>query len=391
MKNSCFRWIFFPSGDYLGLRRRLNRLAESGWELKQEGDGSRILARFQRTERTELRYDVETAPFFRDAGQLEQTVERRRQAGWEPVGTINGVDIYASMPCREPQEENDRMKNRRAWLPRGVISLLLIGLAIVISWNWHFFSGSWYLGNVSALLYGGRFPLLAGGAFWAAWVIWRLIDPGEKPPRPALFWLRTGLLAGFLLWVLLLLVSVVLDCLPLVWGCAVLGLTAAGYFLARWSWKQRTGQISRSVLILVLGCGLIATLLLRVGLPDDQRYSVGSAPWRYELSDIVRAEELGRGEAEFLSAEYDRGGSLLVRKSSYQEEWEDFRLECEYYSCLTPGLAALAERDMTEKHPDFQVVRQGRSVVALWTSEEIPAEKVEAILSKKWYKIKFRP
>lgn len=380
MKNSGFRWIFVPTGDYLGLRRRLNRLAKSGWELVWEGDGSRFLARVQATERTELRYDVEIAPFLRDAGQLEQTVERRRQAGWEPVGTINGMDIYASMPCREPQEENNPLKNRKNWLPRGLFSLLLAALAVFLSWNWSFFSKKWYLGNLSALLYGSRFPMLVGGAFWAAWVILRLLRPAGKAPHPVLFWIRSGLLTGFVLWVLLLAVCAVLDCLPVGWACAVLGLTLAGYLLGRWCWKKHTGQLSRGVLILVVGCGLIVTQLLRVGLPDSQRYNVGSAPWRYELSDVVRAEDLGQGETEFLSAEYDWDGSLLVRRSSYQEEWEEFRLECERYSCLTPGLAALVERDVTQRHPDFQVVRQGRTVMALWTSEEIPG--AEEILLK---------
>lgn len=381
LKNSRLKWIFLPSGDYLALRQRLNRLAEQGWELAESGDGSCFFARFQPTERTELRYDTEVAPLLRDENQLRETVERRERLGWSPVGTVNGVDVYVSQPCRYPEPENDPAGNRRRWRARGALSLVTALLAVLLTWQWRWFSVTWYLSNTAALLYLSRFPLLICGAFWAAWVLLRQLAPWKEDSRTGPAWVRAALQAGFYLWAALLLAASVLDRLPLAWACGVLAVALAAALLGRRGWRKWTGFAGQSLLALVVGCTLLVAQLLPMALPDSQRYSAGSASWRGSLTDVVRAEDLGLDELTFVSAEYDRDGSLLVSRSTYQEEWEELRLNCQYTRCLTAGLANQVAEELRTAHPDAVIVVQGRQVAALWSPEELDEAAAQAALA----------
>lgn len=381
MKNSRLKWIFLPSGDYLALRQRLNRLAEQGWELAETGDGNCFFARFRPTERTELHYDTDVAPLLRDENQLRETVERRERLGWSPVGTVNGVDVYVSQPCRCPEPENDPAENRRRWRARGVLSLAAVALAALLSWQWSWFSSTWYLGNAAALLFLSRFPLLIGGGLWAAWVLLRQIVPWKGKLRTGPAWVRSALQAGFYLWVVLLLVALVLDQLPLAWACGVLAVALLVLLLGRRGWRKWTGFTGQSLLALVVGCVLLISQLLPLALPDSQRYSAGSASWRGSLTDVVRAENLGLDDLTFVSAEYDKDGSLLVSRSTYREEWEELRLNCQYDRCLTAGLASQAAEEIRAAHSDAVIVVQGRQVAALWFSEELDEAAVQAALA----------
>ncbi len=380
LKNSRLKWIFLPTGDYLALRRRLNRLAEQGWELAEKGDGNCFFARFRPTERTELRYDTEVAPLLRDENQLRETVERRERLGWSPVGTVNGVDVYVSQPCRCPEPEDEPTENRRRWRARGVLSLVTVVLAALLTWQWCLFADPWYLGNAAALLYLSRFPLLAGGVLWAAWVLLRQLTPWKGEPRATLAWVRSGLQVGFYLWAVLLLAALVLDQLPLPWACGVLAVALVILLLGRRGWRKWTGFAGQSLLALVVGCTLLVAQLLPLVLPNSQRYSEGSASWRGSLTDVVRAEDLGLDELAFVSAEYDKDGSLLVFRSTYREEWEELRLNCQCDRCLTVGLASQAAEEIRAAHPDAVVVIQGRQVAALWASETLDEAATQAAL-----------
>ncbi|MCD8188801.1 MAG: hypothetical protein LUD78_01015 [Clostridiales bacterium] len=380
LKNSRLKWIFLPSGDYLALRRRLDRLAEQGWELAEAGDGSCFFARFQPTERTELRYDTEVAPLLRDENQLRETVERRERLGWSPVGTVNGVDVYVSQPCRYPEQENEPAENRRHWRARGVLSLVTAVLAALLAGRWSWFTDPWYLGNTAALLYLSRVPLLVGGVLWTAWVLLRQLTPWNREPRAILAWMRSALQAGFCLWAVLLLTALVLDRLPPAWACGVLAVALLVLLLGRRGWRKRTGFAGQSLLALVVGCTLLVSQLLPMALPDSQRYSAGSASWRGSLTDVVRAEDLGLDDLAFISAEYDKDGSLLVSRSTYREEWEELRLSCQYDRCLTAALADQVAEEIRAAHPDAVILVQGRQVAALWSSETLDEAAVQAAL-----------
>ncbi|MCD7837414.1 MAG: hypothetical protein LUG65_00700, partial [Clostridiales bacterium] len=127
-------------------------------------------------------------------------------------------------------------------------------------------------------------------------------------------------------------------------------------------------------------CTLLAAQLLPLVLPDSQRYSEGSASWRGSLTDVVRAEDLEMDDLNFISAEYDKDGSLLVSRSTYREEWEELSLSCQYDRCLTAGLASQVAEEIRADHPDAVIVVQGRQVVALWSPEELDEEAVQATL-----------
>ncbi|MCC8074733.1 MAG: DUF2812 domain-containing protein [Clostridiales bacterium] len=382
LKDSRLKWIFLPTGDYLALCQWLNRLAEQGWELAETGDGSCFFARFRPTERAELRYDTEIAPILRDEDQLRETVERRERQGWSPVGTVNGVDVYVSQPCRYPEPEDDPTGNRRRWRARGVLTLVTVVLAALLSWQWSWFNATWYLGNTAALLYLSRFPLLIGGGFWAAWVLLRQLTPWKNEIRTGPAWVRSALQAAFYLWAVLLLAALVLDQLPLAWACVVLAVALAVLLLGRRGWRKWTGFAGQSLLALVVGCTLLISQLLPLALPDSQRYSAGSASWRGSLTDVVRAEDLGLDELSFVSAEYDRDGSLLVSRSTYREEWEELRLSCQYDRCLTAGLASQAAEEIRTAHPGAVIVVRGRQVVALWSPEELDEAAVQTALEE---------
>lgn len=259
-------------------------MASDGWELDWDGDGNTLLAGFSRTERRELVYDTEPAPLLRDAGQLEATVELRRQAGWEAVGTINGVDIYRAMPCRTPQVV-ESLTDRR-WLPGGLLTLTVFAAGVLLCWSWQRFGGQWYSSDLSAFLYLSRFLYTAAAVYWGLWTLLHVIRPAQKPPQAAWFWLRSVLLAGNCLWWILILASLVLTLLPTRWA---LGLLVVSIMAAVLLWVCQW-KLSR---VLLAGCILLVALILRQVLPDTHFYSEGSAAWRGSLSGMVQGETLG--------------------------------------------------------------------------------------------------
>lgn len=371
MKERCFKWIFSAPGDHAGLCQRLNRLAADGWELDWDGDGNALLAQFIRTERTELIYNTEPAPLLRDAGQLEAAVEQHRQAGWEPVGTINGVDVYCSMPCRAPQAMANLTDHHRVY-GSGILTLLAFAAGVILCWSWQWFGAQWYSSNLSVFLYLSRFIYTAAAVYWGLWTLFHLIRPVKKPPRAAWFWFRSVLLAGQYLWWILALSSVVLTLLPIGWalGLLVIGI-AATVLLRAWHWN-----VSR---VLLAGCILLAALGLHPFFPDVHLYSEGSAAWRSGLTGIVQAETLGEGEKTLLSVEYEESGSLLAQKRAYQESREGLQIKCEHYSCATAALAALIKQELETQNPDSCIVSQGRSVMLLEVSGDYSRPELEAI------------
>ncbi len=356
-----------PIGDALGLEERLNRLAAEGWELDWTGDGTALFGQFQRTERTELCYHVEIPPLFRDEEGVKQAVERRERDGWEPVGTINGLDVYAAMPCRFPQKPCDLVEQNRNWMPRGILSIILTLAVICLCWFGNFFNQPWYLNDWSVILHLSRLPVTLLGAYWIGWNLCRIIKPVEKAGSPLFFRLRWALLAAFYLWTLCLLMSVVLTVLPMAWsvGTAALGVILVCGTAALQ--QVRDGRLTKSIILTLLGAVLLLTCVLNLVLEKPHRYSVGNASWRMSLIEMVHREDLTDTKAELLSVEYDKEGSLLVQKETYEEDWADMRLKCKRYSCLTESLAKQVERDGKNGHSGYDIQREGKVVRLLWT------------------------
>lgn len=358
MKKVQYQWFFFCPDDILAVEERLNALAKKGWELKKGQDGWHMLARFQRTERTELCYSVERAPLLRDAEEIAQEVERHEKHGWEAVGTVNGMDIYASSPCQAAE----KLLRKKVNYTMEIVALAVICVAsVTLCGELPRFMDVWYLGNLSAYLTLSFAPVSYG---WRVWILSRLLRGRVKTVR---MWISSLLMVLFCAWTLLLPICVLLDWLPVMWACGVIITAIIALSTMYFALKQR----GKSLVALVLGLTLVTSLALKTVRPVQERYSVGSAPWRSSLTDVVTAEALDRTTGDFVSAEYSKQGSILVQRTAYSERWKELRLEYESYHCFTKTLAKLVEQDVKAQHPSWTITTENNTVRCLWVSEPI--------------------
>lgn len=368
-------------GDDLGFNLRLNHLAEQSWEWTPDGDGTCWLARLHPTKRTELRYFVETAPLLRTRDQLRSQVERRTAQGWEPLGTVNGMDVYRSAPCRSPEPP----QRTRTAAPC-VRSLLLALAAALLCLMWPHPGAEWYLSDISALLWLSRFIVAPIGIIWAIWRLFRCFLPAKRSAPVPVVVLR-GVLAGLLwLWLLILSGALVLTLLPLPWAAGLLSLGVLfrlGAALeppddqhpARW----RPHAEARLTI-----CCLEAVLLLAIGL---NRLGIANSVHFYgtnleQAQRFVRVQDLDTDAGEVLSAEYRRGASLLAAKESYTETAEGLVVDCVRYRIALPGLRR-AVRARLERFDHVVVVEQGRELMLLYSSQPLksdPTERMNTLL-----------
>lgn len=367
MKMSRYCWLFAPSGDYLSIQKQLNRMAENGWELEEPRDGRCYWGKFIPTNRKELRYDVEPAKLFATAAELEETVMLRRADGWEPICTINGMNVYASMPCREPKEKPAEQKSQ-GWINYGwtLLPLLLAAAVVLLGGLW---PEPWYLSNLTAFLHFTRPAVLISAVYLTVWSIFRTISPTEKPTAGWLFALRCILFTLICLWWLLLPISVMTALLPLLYTVGVL-LGGLVLFL-----------LIRCPSGIVFGGMLAVSILLCVILPERSYSNLGGMAWREQKTDLITAEQLGLEQEQFISANYTEKGSWLVRQVSYSEKWKEVRVESRISTCRTEALAKQVEADLREKLPSYTVLRKDRQVAAVWTSAGLSPAELEKLLS----------
>ncbi len=380
-------------GDDLGLEQRLNRLAQQGWELIPPGDGPCYLARMQRTERTELCYEVETAPLLRSENELKEAVERRQADGWEPVGTINGLDVYQSMPCRFAENQTWEKPSREVRRSGSVISIILAVFAIVLCRCWPLGGTVWYLTDIGAFLRISGAVTVPGAGLWILWRLFRLIHPAKKAAPAGMVLVRGGIAALFRLWLLLTIASLVLTLVPVVWAAGILTVCILLRILAGLERDGAEGPLrfQRKIPALwrlsCVGLALLAAMgLNRLGITNtDHRYSAGSASWRYDLP-VIHGEELTEEPGEVLSAEYEKKSSLLVQRSVYSETTETLQLECQRYVCRLPGLTGYLLRELEERRsPEdscYAVAVSGNQIMTLWCSEEWNGDVLQLMQQK---------
>lgn len=350
----------FPFGDYEGVRLYLDRQAASGWAFA--GRYGLLTARFQSTERKELRYDVVPAAPRRQPEQLRQEIQERESQGWSPVDTLWGMDIYQSLPCQEPEPER-RPEDYRQWklLFRdwllwslaflGITLAALLVLSHTFSVDWAGLSWQWYLSDSRGLL---CLALPLGGALalgWLVWLIFCLLNRCQphSPGKGALIWLRGALQALAVVLCGVTLTVLWADQVPRLWmrlGLAILLLLTflLAPLLSHGDRKRRT---------LILGSGVFACLLLAMVLgwtakPVSYDTYTNGRGWRQSAQlGLLRGEALGLDtEGQELSAFYRETSSLLVRQQSYHEHWsEGLTLEVTMYTCRLPGLSNLLWRD----------------------------------------------
>lgn len=359
MKNTKYCWLYYSPADYPFLRTKLNSLAEQGYELAKPADGTCYLGKFQPTDRSELRYDVEPRAFC-TAEELQMMVELRAAQGWEPICTVNGMNIYSSMPCHQVSTFESKEEEKRRLRPLLLPQLFLCLASVCFPFLWDIFHDVWYLDYFTLFihLFG---PLAAASGLFV------ILSTLLHFKHPINIRLRTIALTLVRLWWMLLPISIVLTLVPIPWAAGVL---FGGVLL----WLLfRVNALSFA------GCVLFFSLVIHSLLPTEGFSSDSGMAWQNTLSDIVTAEQLDQNPTDFLSAEYHKTGTFLTYQSTYSEKWSDLRIESIHYTCLTEALARGVEADLHEHYPSYTVSREKNVVLALWTSADIDTEQLSSI------------
>lgn len=343
------RWIFTAAGDDLGLERRLNSLAEQGLELVSPGDGACYWAEFQTTKRSELRYFAEAAPLFRSDEQLRKSVEQRTAQGWEPIGTINGLDVYRSAPLRFPGEV-ERQQSPAVRLP---MLWLLLSIGMCLAWG--LMSQQWYLTNLGVFLFVTGVPLVPLAALGFVWRLVQLLAPPKTAAPEPLVLLRGVLAAAWRVWGLLLLGSLVMTLVRPLWAGLILALGVLLY-LGTLLTRNEEGLIARRRVPFRWKAFCVGlTLLLSLGVSYlsgstiTHSFAVGPVDWGRGW--MVHVSEVANHPGEITSTEYHRRGSVLVQWECVTESAENQRLECQLYTCALPALCDYVEQQELTRHP----------------------------------------
>lgn len=139
---TCWRLFSYLAIDYKAAQAELDRMAAEGWALERIHSG--VLARFRRTDRTDLRYFLD----WTDAAKPEEHdyLQLCTEAGWELVETVGYLNIYASRPGTDPlpiqtDPALEYLRYRKKVLRRMLLAdlpllipLLLILLLAIVSW-----------------------------------------------------------------------------------------------------------------------------------------------------------------------------------------------------------------------------------------------------------------
>lgn len=93
------RWFYYQISDVKAMEAELNQLAGEGWALDWLCFG---IARFQRTDRRDLRYCVEPDHRLPVEREEEAYLQLCADAGWEPVTANEVYRVFASRPGTNP-------------------------------------------------------------------------------------------------------------------------------------------------------------------------------------------------------------------------------------------------------------------------------------------------
>lgn len=385
MKDTRLRLLAFPFGDYEGVRSYLDHLAREGWEFT--GRASLLFGRFRPTQRKELVYDVVPADPRRSREALLLQVRRRQEAGWEPVETMWGMDIYKSLPCQSPprfrtQHDYDHWRSIFLnWLLWSIAFLLvtaasLFALSRFSGFSFVQLSHGWYLSDRETALVL-LLPLLAVLALlWLAWLGYCLVrrcKPHDAPPRWSLFF-KAALQLLALVTVLLLPTVLCLSQIPrlrlrLALLVLILVLPVSCLFFAKEDRKRY---------ILWLGTGVIALFVLTMVLgwvmePVSYSTLLEGNRWRQDPEglSIVTAESLEAAdtpdfplEDSHVTAFYRLDEALLVTRELYYEYWDSgLSMELSAYHPLFGGTSNLLWNDLlpegAEDKGEYAVLHNG--------------------------------
>ena len=135
----------FSPYEYKGVEGYLNEQAERGWELVKVGS---ILAKFRRTQRTDLKYCTDLLTYRRRQGGREaqrEYLDLCREGGWELIDRRGNMGLFASLSGTDPapiQTDRDTewynykraYRNSLFWAVAAVLpSMLSLLLAILLA------------------------------------------------------------------------------------------------------------------------------------------------------------------------------------------------------------------------------------------------------------------
>lgn len=325
------KYLYFLSADAAHLQSRLDRLAKRGMELKStEG---LFTGEFEETKRSDLSYLV--VPY--GAQKNFPCTTDFSTYGWTLMGGFNGMAVFKSLPCMEPDAQGVLQKLGQdgcvhpdkhtlpilqglLFLYAAVLFLLPVALPEL--------AGQWYL-----TYFGLGLPVLR-------WIVVALLVVNLLSLRTYLSaWIHgvtPWLLAGASL---LYLVTGQLDHRDQrVYLIVILLIIAAACALSFWRMCKRLGIGVASVCCVVLCLGLLFPTVDRIDITGNGLHN------EVKNEPVISLNDLGN-EANLTGTGYRTEGTFLVRKTTYWEVSEAGSVSSEVYQCLTGSLAEKVAAD----------------------------------------------
>lgn len=382
MKNRKWTLFHFSNGDFKGVEQYLNRQAAKGWELEKTG---LFLARWGRTERTDLRWCVDLAKPRQEREDREEYLALCADGGWELAVMANNMYLLKSRPgCRpvpvQTDPEIEKSLYKKYYIKEIILSAIIIA-AWIAFYVLMFRAGG---GNWDSLLRSFRYgwyerwmvaAMLVGLPVFGVCCLWRLVNflltvfrnQGGKIKAPSgwIMWTNAATGALMLLVLLALVVGAGLDTVLTGEGnislLVLLGMYGAyGVYRAFTLERELFPLERRRNLYLGLGCllALVLLILSMVITPygswstyrDDEEGLTHYG--QLESAPVARGEDLG------LPLEENDWAKILHTVTPVGQRWQVMNhyfgsglsmTGCETYRCRFTGQAKGLTRAMLDE------------------------------------------
>lgn len=354
MKDTRWRLFSYLVIDHKAAQADLNAMAEQGWELEKLWT-ELPLAKFRRTERTDLRYFVDWA----DTAKPEESayLQLCKDAGWELVHTQGYRNVYASTPGCAPlpiqtDPELEYQRFRKKVVRRIAMTAVLPQLPWVVYFLWLFglegaappavtqMLRSFFLSSNGLSLFLLTLPLLLpallvyGLCMARQLLVWRRAVREGTPPEPSLPAARRRGLLSLLAQLYFSLLAVLLFADILFNGLGNIGLPI-GIFIGgglRWCMYGQDCRIRRQLIKLFAAAGAMLLCFLLHGPVQDL------VPGRIPVGGVLT-------QAVSVREDYHTDTFLGSRARWYEYCGEDRRwVNSAFFQAQVWATPALAER-----------------------------------------------
>ena len=369
----------FSPYEYKGVEGYLNEQAERGWELVKVGS---ILAKFRRTQRTDLKYCTDLLTYRRRQGGREaqrEYLDLCREGGWELIDRRGNMGLFASLAVTDPapiQTDRDTewynykraYRNSLFWAVAAVLpSMLSLLLAILLAggldtagtalvrairftWQRSWIAAIWQI--ALPILFAAGLGKI-GGFFWN-WARTRRTGAIQVPARWAM-WANAVVNLIELMALLLMAAAAVAD---LIQGggsvAAVIGMGIGGVTIFFWpSFTDQDEVYPREYRqARIYGASLAVIAVLVIGAtwwhggdtvqfwPENDSFSAYRDT--LEQLSVVRETDLGveRGDSYRLSRGIGPAGRYTLLEVALEYGLSELGgAACSRYDCWSPWLA----------------------------------------------------